>query len=121
MAIIKKTTLLLFFFLSQISYSQTENDYTEVITNLRKSYNLKDSKKIFESFSSDLKTTFTLDKVKHFIEDYHKSAGIMGSSSFLIDDNDAKRFLTEFDHNSLLLIIGISPNKKITKLILDDY
>ncbi|WP_438423687.1 hypothetical protein [Aquimarina macrocephali] len=116
----KILSLILFLFL-QIGFSQTQEDYQKIITEVTDAYNAKDSKKIFDTLSPQLQSTFTIERVKQFISENQSKKGPMGASSFLLDEDKAKRYLTEFENTSLILIIGVSPDKKITKLILEEY
>ncbi|EZH75853.1 hypothetical protein ATO12_03425 [Aquimarina atlantica] len=116
----KILSLILFLFL-QISFSQTQEDYQQKIIEVTDAYNAKDAGKIFNSFSPQLQSTFTIEKVKQFLSENQSKKGPMGTSSFLLDEDKAKRYLTEFENTSMILILGLSPDKKITKLILEDY
>ncbi|WP_025740567.1 hypothetical protein [Aquimarina pacifica] len=118
----KKTTYTILLLLSvHFGFSQTEDDYKKVIDQITENYSTKDSEKLFNLFSSDLQATFTIDKVKEFIVTNHLEKGVMGESSFLMDEDNCKRYLTEFENSSMLLIICLSKNLKITKLELQEY
>ncbi|PKV51517.1 Protein of unknown function (DUF3887) [Aquimarina sp. MAR_2010_214] len=116
----KILSIILFLFL-QISFSQTQEDYQEVISEITNAYNTKDADKVFNAFSVELQSTFTLEKVKQFVSENQTKKGPMGASAFLLDEEKAKRYLTEFENTSMILILGISPDKKITKLTLEEY
>lgn len=116
----KKITLLLLVCICS-SFIQTEDSYKMTVTKITDAYNAKDADQIFGLFSSELQSSFTLDKVKSFITDNHSKKGKMGSSSFLMDDEGNKHYLMEFDNSSTILILGLSTDNKITELALEEY
>ncbi|WP_299440914.1 hypothetical protein [uncultured Aquimarina sp.] len=116
----KKITYLLLLCIC-FSFTQTEDSYQMVITKISDSYNAKDADKLFELFSPELQSSFTLDKVKSFITNNQSKKGAMGESSFLMDDEGNKRYLVEFENSSTILILRLSSDNKITQLSLEEY
>ncbi|WP_271768027.1 hypothetical protein [Aquimarina algiphila] len=117
----KKILCLALFLFLQVSFSQTQEDYQKIINEISEGYNAKDANKIFSVFSADLQSTFTLEKVKTFITDNQTKKGSMGGYTFLIDEDKEKRYLIEFEHSSMILILGLSKDNKITKFTLEEY
>ncbi|SEM32254.1 hypothetical protein SAMN04487910_4730 [Aquimarina amphilecti] len=103
------------------SFTQTEDSYQMTITKISDAYNAKDANSLFGLFSSDLQSSFTLDKVTSFITDNQAKKGTMGESSFLMDDDGNKRYLMEFENSSTILVLGLSSDNKITHLSLEEY
>ncbi|WP_299223818.1 hypothetical protein [uncultured Aquimarina sp.] len=116
----KKITYLLLLCVC-FSFTQTEDSYQMTITKISNAYNAKDANKLFELFSSDLQSSFTLDKVQSFIADNQAKKGTIGESSFLVDDEGTKRYLVEFENASTILILKLSSDNKITQLSLEEY
>ncbi len=118
----KKTTyVILLLFCVHFGFSQTEDDYQKTLTSIAEGYNSKEPQKIFDLFSAELQSTFTLDKVNEFINDNQANKGEMGTSTYLLDEDNCKRYLTEFENSSMVLIICLSADNKITKLLLEEY
>ncbi len=111
-------TLLLF---AHIAMAQTDADYDSSLKEIAEAYNAKDSSKIFDLFSEDLKTTFTLEKVKVFLDDTHTNKGLMGEQTFLTDEEGEKTYLVEFDSISSIIIISLTTDKKLSKLSIEEY
>jgi len=103
------------------SFTQAEDSYKTTITKIADAYNAKDADQIFGLFSPELQSSFTLKKVQAFITANHEKKGMMGTSSFLMDDDGNKRYLTEFDNASIILILALSTDNKITQLKLEEY
>ncbi|WP_108805450.1 hypothetical protein [Aquimarina sp. Aq107] len=116
----KKITYLLLLCIC-FSFTQTEDSYQMTITKISDAYNAKNADSLFGLFSPDLQSSFTLDKVKSFITNNQSKKGSMGESSFLMDDDGNKRYLTEFENSSTILVLGLSSDNKITHLSLEEY
>ncbi|MFD2564671.1 hypothetical protein [Aquimarina rubra] len=117
----KITYLLILSICFSFSFTQTEDSYQMTVTKISDAYNAKDANQLFELFSSDLQSSFTLDKVQSFITDNQTKKGKMGESSFLMDDEGSKRYLVEFENSSTILVLKLSPDNKITQLSLEEY
>ncbi len=113
-------TIVLLSFL-QFGFSQTDSDYEKIIATISNGYNIKDANKIFDIFSAELQSTFTLDKVKNFITDNQNSKGAMGESVFLLEEDGNRRYLAEFDNASSVLILGLNSDNKIKIFALEEY
>ncbi|WP_271768023.1 hypothetical protein [Aquimarina algiphila] len=105
----------------QFGFSQTDNDYQTIITTISEGYNAKDANKIFSVFSADLQSTFSLDKVKSFIEENHASKGAMSESTLLVEEDGNRRYLTEFENASSVLVLGLSSDNKVKTFALEEY
>ncbi|GAA4111218.1 hypothetical protein GCM10022393_08770 [Aquimarina addita] len=116
----KKITYLLLLFVC-CSFLQTEDSYQSAITEIADAYNQKDADKIFNLFSSELQSSFTIDKVKDFVKDNQESNGLMGEFSFLMDDETGKRYLLEFENSTMILVLELSTDNKIIRLSLEEY
>ena len=116
----RKITLLLLLTIC-FSFTQTEDSYKMTVTKITDAYNAKDAKMMFNLFSADLQSTFTVDKVQSFINDNQSKKGAMGEVAFLVDDENSKRYLVEFENSSTILILGLSSENKITQLSLEEY
>ncbi len=118
----KKTTyLIVLLFSMQFVLAQSDSDYQNAIAIVSDGYNSNNAQKIFDAFSADLQSSFTLDKVKTFISKNQSTKGTMGESSFLLDDNGSKRYLTEFENASSILVIKLTADNKINQLALEEY
>ncbi|GAA4114978.1 hypothetical protein GCM10022393_14880 [Aquimarina addita] len=117
----KKITILFLLFIAMASFTQTEDSYKTTVVKISESYNAKDAKAIFDLFSAELQSTFTLEKVESFIQDNQMDKGMIGESSFLVEEETTRHYLLEFDNTSTILVIGLSSDNKINKLSLEEY
>ena len=116
----RKITYLLLLFMC-FSFTQTEDSYQMTVTKISEAYNAKDADALYGLFSSDLQSSFTLDKTKGFIMKNLSENGTMGESTFLTNDNDNRHYLVEFKNSSVILVLGLSSDNKITHLSLEEY
>jgi len=116
----KKITLLLLLSIC-FSFTQTEDSYKMTINKIADAYNAKDAKIIYNLFTPELQTTFTMDKVESFIADNQAAKGIMGEHSFLLEEEGAKRYLVEFENASTILVLKLSSENLIHSLSLEEY
>lgn len=105
----------------QFGFSQTDSDYEKVITTISDGYNAKDANMIFSIFSADLQSSFPLNKVESFIKDNHDSKGTMNESVLLVEEDGNRRYLTEFENASSVLVLGLSSDNKIKIFALEEY
>ncbi len=106
------------FFCLHIGVAQTDVDYESTMKTIVASYNANDSQKIFDQFSTDLQASFTLDKVKEFITKNMDSQGKF-SEFDLMDQDEGYRYLVQSDSDSVILVIKLSPDLKLTKFLIE--
>ncbi|MBQ4801871.1 hypothetical protein J8L88_03330 [Aquimarina sp. MMG015] len=114
----KKVIYFSLFFCFHIGVSQTDVDYESTMKTIISSYNANDAQKIFDQFSADLQTTFTLDKVKEFVAKNMDSQGKF-SEFDLMDQDEGYRYLVQSDSDSVILVITLSPDLKLTKFLME--
>ncbi len=112
---------MLLFFVLQFGFSQTDSDYQNALITISKAFNSKDSNTLFASFSSELQSTFVLEKVNDFLNENYEAKGTMGEFTLLVEDDDGRRYLTEFENASSVIFIVLSQDKKITKFAIEEY
>lgn len=116
----KKISFLCLLFFVQISIAQTETDYTNALTAVSEAYNSNNADALFDMFTDELKVSFPLTSVKEFVTKNHERLGKFDGFDFMEDEEGSKRYLVQTDVDSFILNIGLSPEKKITKLQIDD-
>lgn len=117
----KKITFLILVVLVSSSFTQNSNDFDSILKAISKEYNTKNTQALFDLFTQELQIKFPLDKLKTFISDSHLQNGKMGESSFLMDEDGDKRFLIEFDNSTLIMVLGLTPEHKISKFAFEEY
>lgn len=117
----KITIMILLVFVAFSGFSQTDSDYQNAINTISEGYNANDPNKIFGTFSSDLQSKLALEQLQKMIENYHASKGTMGDSTFLLEENGVKRYLTEFENISSVLVLKLSSDNKLTEFAIEEY
>ncbi|TPN88684.1 hypothetical protein [Aquimarina algicola] len=118
----KITYTIVFLFLATFGFAQTDSDYENTLKTVADGYNNKDSNAIFGLFSSDLQSTISLDQLKALVEDTYTQKGkVVGESTFLVEDDSGRRYLSEFENASSVIVIQLSQDMKISKFAIEEY
>ncbi|MEL6812639.1 MAG: hypothetical protein AAFP76_15020 [Bacteroidota bacterium] len=117
----KHFTFVLLFLCASISYAQTDSDYEKVMSEVATAYNNKDASAIHQLFSQDLQTSYSVNKLKEFVEATHLAKGTLGESSLLMTDEEGAQFLSQFEKADSLFIFLLSSDGKLTKFELGEY
>lgn len=118
-----KSTILcwLALFFSFSILSQTKEDYTNTLKFISTAYNEKNASAIHQKFSSELKQILTQEAFVKRIDSLHNESGNMSSYEFLMEEDQVKNFLVEFEGSSKLLLIYLSPEGQISKFDITEY
>jgi len=114
----KKLIYLSLLFCFHIVAAQSDADYENTMKTIVEAYNANDAQKLFDKFSADLQATFTLDKVKEFCTKNLESQGKF-SEYDLMDTDGGHRYLIQTDSDSVILVIDLSADLKLTKFALE--
>lgn len=117
----KQITCLLFLFYALIGFGQSEIDYTKTIDQISASYNSNNAKEIFDLFSTDLQAEMNMAAVEGLIANNLDKKGKMGSHTYLFEDESGKRYLIELEQGSMVLVLMLNADKKLTVLGLEEY
>lgn len=115
----KKLIYLSLFICFHISTAQSDADYENTMKIIVEAYNANDAQKLYDQFSTDLQATFTLDKVKEFCTKNMEGQGKF-SEYDLMETEGGHRYLVQTDSDSVILLIALSADLKLTKFALDD-
>ncbi|GAA0720010.1 hypothetical protein GCM10009430_19730 [Aquimarina litoralis] len=110
----KKLFFICLLFCFQITVAQTDADYENTLKNIVASYNASDAQKIFDQFSADLQASYPLDKLKAFLTKTLEDQGKFSEFDFM-DKDGGHRYLIQSESDSIILVIELSPDLKLTK------
>ncbi|WP_299680689.1 hypothetical protein [uncultured Tenacibaculum sp.] len=108
-------------FLSTSVFSQSEKDYTTTLELIKKALNEKKSSLIHEKFDAKLKGKWSPDKFGKMVDSLHKDKGKMSTYELIMEDEKEKNFLVEFENGSMLVLLYLSKDGKITSFQIKDY
>ncbi|AXT49986.1 hypothetical protein D1818_03770 [Aquimarina sp. BL5] len=106
------------FFCLHICVAQSDADYGNTMKTIIESYNANDAQKIFDQFSTDLQATFTIDKVKEFVTKTLENQGKFSEFDFM-DNDGGNRYLVQSESDSIILVITLSADLKLTKFAVE--
>lgn len=112
---------LLTLFLSTSVFSQSEKDYTTTLELIKKALNEKKSSLIHEKLDAKLKGKWNPDKFGKMIDSLHNDKGKMSTYELIMEDEKEKNFLVEFENGSMLVLLYLSKDGKITTFQIKDY
>jgi hypothetical protein len=108
-------------FFVQFSFSQTKENYDNVLGSIVKAFNAKSTDQIFDLFTADLQAVLTKQKLSKIIEDTHSEKGVMGNSELILEEESGNSYLTEFENASMLVVLKLSPEGKISNFSIQEY
>ena len=118
----KKIIIPLFvLFLSISVFSQSENDYKNSLDFVSKSYNEQKPSLIHQKFSTNLKKELPEEVFKKMIDDLYKEKGKTSHYEFLMEEENEKNYLVDFENGSMLLIFFLSEENKISAFKITEY
>ena len=117
----KKFIVLALIFCAQLTYAQTDENYQEVISKITENFNSQNAEGIHSLFSADYKTSFTLDKLKGFIETTQAAKGNIDDASLLMKDETGVRFLIQFAEASSVFVLHLNSDGLLTNFELEEY
>ncbi|WP_299241114.1 DUF3887 domain-containing protein [uncultured Aquimarina sp.] len=106
------------FFCLHIGVAQSDADYENTMKTIIDSYNANDAQQIFDQFSTDLQATFTVDKVKEFLAKTLEDQGKFSEFDFM-DQDGGNRYLVQSENDSVILVIVLSADLKLTKFAVE--
>ncbi len=106
------------FFCLHIGVAQSDADYENTMKTIIDSYNANDAQQIFDQFSTDLQATFTIDKVKEFLAKTLEDQGKFSEFDFM-DQDGGNRYLVQSENDSVILVIVLSADLKLTKFAVE--
>lgn len=113
--------VLALFFAVQTTFSQSDDDYENVLENITTLFNTNKAEEIYNLFSKEHQATINISDFKKEIEQYAKELGSISSHEFWMEGERGNGYLLEFDKASMVLILKLSPEKKITDFIIQEY
>ncbi|WP_299252045.1 hypothetical protein [uncultured Aquimarina sp.] len=105
-------------FCLHICVAQSDVDYENTMKTIIDSYNSNDAQKVFDQFSTDLQATFTIDKVKEFLTKTLEDQGKF-SEFDLMDQDGGYRYLVQSENDSIILVLVLSVDLKLTKFAVE--
>ncbi|WP_299621729.1 hypothetical protein [uncultured Tenacibaculum sp.] len=117
----KNIICIIFLCVIHVSFSQTDTDYEKQVENITKFINAKDVKSIYDSFTDDFKKETAFDGFEKTILDYHEELGNIGATEFWMEGEQGNCYLLEFEKASMVLILKLTPELKISGFTIDEY
>ncbi len=112
---------LLTLFLSTSVLSQTKEDYNTTLELVKKGFNEKNSSIIHEKFNAALKEKLKPDAFVKMIDSLHNDKGKMSTYELILEDEKEKNFLVEFENGSMLFLLYLAKDGKISTFQIKDY
>lgn len=104
-----------------MSFSQTDTDYESFVENITKAINTKEVKSVYELFTSDLKKEIPAEEFEKVVLNYQKELGQITSTEFWMEGELGNCYLLEFEKASMVLILKLTPEKKISVCTIEEY
>ena len=108
------------FFANSI-FSQSQEDYTNTLNLIRKSFNEKNASLIHQKFSPDLKTTLKEPALKKMIDDLYVNTGEISSYDLISEEEKENNYLIEFENSSMLMLLYLTPKGEISLFNIKEY
>lgn len=112
--------LFILLFSTSIS-SQSKEDYSKTLDLISKAFNEKEVSLIHQKFNSNLKSDLKEGALKKNLDSLYKDKGRMSSYELIIEDEESKSYLVEFENSSMLILINLSSDNQITLFKVKDY
>ncbi len=117
----KIITVVVFLCVIQLTYSQTQDDYDELIEKITVAFNNNDSKEIFNLFSTDYQKLNKQNDFEKMVQTYSKELGKIVSNEFWLEGEKGNCYLLEFNNGTMVLIVKLSETNKITEFTMEEY
>ena len=118
----KDFNLFIFVFFIGISvFSQTGEDYKNTFELIKKGFNDNSTSLIFDKFDPSLKQNTDKSGFEKLIDSLRKEKGKVESYNFLMEDNQEKSYLMEFENASMLIVLSLNTAGNISVFEIKDY
>jgi len=107
--------------LTSSMFSQSEEDYENTLKLIQKSFNENNSSLIHEKFESNLKATLEKVNLEKMIDSLHKEKGSMNSYEFIMEEENEKNYLVDFEYASMLIVLHLTPDGEISTFKITEY
>ncbi|MBW1295156.1 DUF3887 domain-containing protein [Aquimarina litoralis] len=112
----KQLLYIVLLFCLHTGIAQTDADYENAMKTIIEAYNANDAQKIFDQFSPDLQASYPVDKLKEFVTKTIEDQGKFSEFDFM-DTDGGHRYLVQSDNDSVILVIGLTSDLKLSKFI----
>ncbi len=113
------TSLCILFF--QISiFSQTEDDYKNTLELVKKAFNESNASLIHEKFNDALKSKLKSVAFKKTIDSLQNNKGIISSYELILEEEE-RNYLVEFENGTLLMLLQLTSDGKISTFVIKEY
>ncbi|WP_299677707.1 DUF3887 domain-containing protein [uncultured Tenacibaculum sp.] len=117
----KMICIILLLCFSQVSFSQADADYEKLVEKVTNLINTKDVKSIYNLFSETLKKENSLENFEKSILAYQEELGKITSTEFWMEGELGNCYLLEFEQASMVLIVKLLPDNKISVFNIEEY
>jgi len=127
--IMKNVFLVVFSLFIGAANAQSSADYATAIDSLKSSYNTTNEDGITKLFSDDLianakqqaAAAFVAEDVQPIIAMDLEQTGSMLEAAYIMDDEQGKSFLMQYENTAKVLHLALNKDHKITALRIEDY
>lgn len=116
-----KILIVVFFLISQFSFTQTEQDYEAVVENVTKLFNNKEATTIFELLSPSYQAKLPVEAMKAKLDGMHDSLGKITSYEYWMEGEQGVGYTLEFEKATMIILIKLDKNKKVDNMTLEEY
>lgn len=103
------------------SFSQTDSDYKKLVEKVTKFINSQDIKSVYELFSDNLKKENSFENLRKTILNHQKELGKITSTEFWMEGELGNCYLLEFEQATMVLIVKLLPENKISVFNIEEY
>ncbi len=104
-----------------LTFSQSDEDYTNTLDFIKESFNEKKTDLIYNKFQADLKTKLEVDSFNKTMDSLYAEKGTMQSYEYLMEEDNEKSFLVDFESASMLMLIYLTPDGEISTFKITEY
>ena len=102
-------------------FSQTEENYSTALELIKQGFNDSNASLIHQKFDSNLKTEQAEVNFKTMIDSLHREKGLLQEFEFLMDEDNEKNYLVDFENASMMIIIRLNEAGEISTLKIKEY
>ncbi|WP_157730194.1 DUF3887 domain-containing protein [Tenacibaculum jejuense] len=113
--------IILLLCVSQVSFAQTDADYEKLVEKITDLINTKDIKSIYDLFSEPLKKENSFENFEKSILGYQEELGKITSTEFWMEGELGNCYLLEFEQASMVLIVKLLSDNKISVFNVEEY
>ncbi len=110
------------FLIPIISFGQTEKETSKKVSaEFEKYYNSNEYRKIFDLFSTEMKSALPIEQLTDFLNSLKSQSGIIKKKEFVKYEKTYAIYKTKFERGILSLMISIDNNSKINGLFIKPF